>query len=238
MTRATALRLIGAAIAFLPAAALAGGTAVTESSSAGMNIGSSSMAGGTTRTEIAWRDPGTVRITPKGQGGYMIARDGSVYSVAQQGGQTMVIDMAAMKGMMQQMTQGQSGNGPSLGSVDSVQATGRSETVAGIRGKVFNVTTTDFRDTTVTSEWVLTGDPLVTEMTDAYFGAITSMFGNDGGQMARNWQGGLPAGMHGILRAGDQFRLVSISADTPPANQFELPAAPTDLGAMMKGMGN
>lgn len=228
---------IAAAITVLhPVTAVAGGTAVVESSAASSPVASAAEA---TRTELAWQSEDVVRIQTSGDGDYIVSRDGKAYLVSHEAGQPSVMDMAAMMKMMRSRGGGatsESMDGDVFGALENVEPTGRAETVAGIRGDVYRVTATDGRGETRTDEWVLSDDPLVKEMTRAYYGSMKPMFGlsEEEDPLAR-WEAKLPAGQTGVLRAGDQYRIISISSEEPAPSAFELPAPPMDLEGMLKG---
>lgn len=120
-----------------------------------------------------------------------------------------------------------------FGQVESVEATGASETVAGIEGRVYRITTTDPSGKTETIEAVLTDDPLVVAMSEGYMGAMRAMLGEDIGK----FMAALPDDDRGLLRVGDDFRLKAISGEEQPASLFELPAEPVSFAEMMQGLG-
>lgn len=201
--------------ALVPTTALAGGTATMESSGHTM--------------QVIWGD-GAFRIGGLGAAQYTIIRDGKAYSVSTGHGQPRVIEMGGMIKMMAK-TAGQSQKQESaFDHVDSVKATGASATVAGIEGHVYRMTTTGADGQTETTKVVLTGDPLVTEMTQAYMGAMQTLVGTDVGQ----FMAALPDGRRGLLRAGTNYRVTSISGEDPAAGVFELPAEPTSFAEMMQ----
>lgn len=207
-------------LTLLPATALAGGSAKMQT--------------GDTTMQVVWQDENTLRTGGEDASSYLIVRDGKAYSVSTANGQPRVMEMAGMLKMMQAMA-GESQNQESrFGHVDSVEKTGASETVAGIEGRVYLITTTDPNGKTETVETVLTDNPLVVEMTRAYLGSMQAMFGGDD---LGAFMDALPDDEHGLLRAGEDFRLLSIASDDPPASLFELPAEPMNLQQMMKGMG-
>lgn len=215
-----ALLLATGVLSTLPTTALAGGKAALA-------------AGGNT-LHIAWRDAETLRMETGDDSSYFIMRDGKAYSVTQAGGTPRVMDMAAMMQMMRAMG-GQSAPQPapdSFGSVGKVEATGATETVAGIKGRVYRMTWTDPDGSKHSGEAVLTDDPLAVQMTSAYLGSVTAMFGSDN---SSSFQSGLPGKDRGLLRVGDSFQVTSISRTDPPASAFELPAEPMDMSKMFGG---
>lgn len=238
MKRLLGLSLLNAAIALLllPCAALAGGkaTVVTTTAPVQQPGRSSAGAGKPSTMKITWRDANTMRMDIGDGADYMLVRDGKMYSVSHSGGKTMVMDMAGMGAMVQAMgSKGGKKENP-FGSIDSVEATGATNTVAGIKGRVYHMTWTNPDGSKKSGDAVLTDDPLAVEMTRTYFGSMGSMFGADATTAFLN---ALPGKDRGLLRMGDQFRIDSISRTEPPASTFKLPAKPVSLKSMMQGLG-
>jgi hypothetical protein len=212
--------------------ALAGGTATVSTPAAGPH--------GPGEMQVAWGDGETLRLGFARQDAYLILRDGEIFAISNAGGQTMVIPLTAMTEMAQGMP-GAPGPMPDgaahftaheAESVSSVEATGRTETVAGIDGEVYEITWVGRGGATNTDTAVLSDDPLAVEFSDA-FRAFAEAGG--GGVDPRSvWitDRGL-----GVLRYGDDFRVLAISGDTPPPSTFDLPGPPLDLQDMMQGLG-
>ena len=149
-------------------------------------------------------------------------------------GKIQVIDLSGMSAMMQAMRgQGKKGDNP-FGSIDAVKATGASKTVAGIKGQVYQMTWTDPDGSQQSGDAVLTDNPLVVEMTQAYLNSMGAMIG---AEYTRSYQDALPTDERGLLQVGDQFHVESIEQADPPASTFELPAKPIDMQSMMGGLG-
>ena len=88
----------------------------------------------------------------------------------------------------------------------------------------------------MTAEWVLTGDPLVTELPHAYFGAREAIIGGDSAGTMRGLLGeALPDERMGLLRVGEEFRVVAVSDEGPSAEGFAPPAEPVDFGGLLQG---
>lgn len=218
-----ALRLALTVLAALPVIAAAGGKATIETGAApGPEM------------EIVWQDSDTLRLQEAGDSDYFIVRDGTTYlvNVGKKGDDVRVIDMASMVKVMGGATGQSSENGVSdIGEVGSVEANGKTETVAGVTGRVYHMTWTSPNGETRTQEIVLTDDATVVEMTRAYVGSIQALLADSrkiGGLLRA-----LPDDDRGVLRIGDQFEVQSISAASPPDSTFELPAEPVDLEKLM-----
>lgn len=226
--RLTGIVLATAILAF-PLAAFAGGKAVIEAKGAGMPGRPHPTA---SRMTVSWRDANTARIQEAGQKDYLLLRNGKAYSVNYEAGHARVMDMRQVFGFMHRG--GQKKN--SAGKIDKVTRTGRSQTVAGIRGDVYRVTAEGANGKPKTQEWVLTDNPTVVAVTTAYMNAVKGMFpAGHNSDFVRRWQRGLAHAEKGILKAGDSYRIVSVSDTAPPASRFALPAKPMNMQQMMGG---
>ncbi|HEY0973258.1 MAG TPA: hypothetical protein VGE57_02050 [Solimonas sp.] len=208
----------------LAAPVWAGGVATIESGDDGQTF----------KTRVEYEGSHRLRIEAPEQGGYLLVRDGKAYSVVTQGGQTMVIDMAGMMQMvggMAQQNQDPMGGGD-VHEFVSLSDAGRSETVAGISGRVHTLTYADKSGKRHTETMVLSKDARARDLTMA----LTAM----GEIMARNAKVPETAGskrLHGeilgngqgVLRYGTAFRVVSFDGGKPAAARFELPAQPMQM---------
>lgn len=239
MTRLFGFSLLNAAVVLflLPCTAFAGGKATMITTSQPMQQpGRSAPSGASTQstTLLTWRDADTLRMDMGNDGEYMIVRDGKAYSVSQDDGETMVMDMEGMSAMVQAMASKGGKKKNPFGSIDSVKATGATDTVADVKGRVYQMTWTDPNGSKKSGEAVLTDDPLVVEMTRTYFSSMGNMVGAD---VTGAFLDALPDAGQGLLRMGDQMRVKSISRVDPPASTFKLPAKPVSLKEMMQGIG-
>jgi hypothetical protein len=229
--------VLAISLALTPALASAGGRAVIQSGDNGESV----------RSQIEF-DGDQLRVQAlgeEGKQGYMIVRDGRAYTVVDQGGGSpMVIDTAAMMKTVGGLISGQDMRQPSLGAEGmarfvSLSDAGRSETVAGIPGRVHTLTYVDSDGATRTETLVLSKDGRVRELTDAMLvmgKTITAIAGVPANAASDQFAAQLKG--QGLLRHGNTFTLVSLSADRPAAARFVLPAEPTqlpDLGAMTGG---
>jgi hypothetical protein len=224
--------LIAVALATLPVFAWAGGKAVIEAGS------------GSDRTQSSIEfDGARMRMDVQGQAeAYMIMRDGKIYSVSSQDGQPLVIDMAGMGKMLGGMAQ------QSIASADqnvnefvSLTDAGRNETVAGINGRVHVLTYVDDNGQRRSEEIVLAKDQRLREMSeslDLMSKTMAQIFGVKVPDGSYRMNQEIMGKGNGVLRFGNEYRLVSISSNTPSAARFELPAQPQqmpDLGSLMSG---
>jgi hypothetical protein len=184
--------------------------------------------------QVTWQDVDTARMDLPGQAGYMVVRDGEAFVVSSAGGRTMVLAMSGMAAMADSMG---AGGGASVGAmmdrhtatgVERLEATGAGETVAGLRGEVYEMVWTDATGASRTDTLVLSDAPLAVEFTAA-MQAFARAMGEDEDPRARAVEG------HGLLRYGERFRLTEISASAPAAEAFTLPAPPISMEDMMQG---
>lgn len=212
--------------------ALAGGNATIQT-----NTGQ----GGSSTMKISWADADTVRFEPQGQPGYMLLRDGKVYSVTNAGGQLMVMDMSSLNKLSGAAGASMpTGKAPIIANAQAVsdwRATGDEETIAGIDGEVYAITWTDTEGQAHTDRAVLSDDPAVMEMSAAFATFSRVMMDSAARESGSNpVDQRLQAENLGVLRFADKFQVSSISGDAPPAGDLELPAEPQDLGGALKGM--
>lgn len=205
-----------------------------------LGAGSATLQGEGQTLQVTWADEQTVRMGAQGQPAYMLLREGNLYSVSTGGQRTMVMDLAALGGMMGAMRgrtgagQAPLGTGPKQAAeVEAIEATGASEVVAGIEGEVYEVRWRDRNGQRHTDEVVLSGDPRVVELVSV-MRRMARAYGEamDQDRSDRVGQALSERGL-GVLRYGDRLRLTEISGTSPGAATFELPAepmGPSDLG--------
>lgn len=181
--------------------------------------------------EVAWLDDGRVRFGDKNDDDYMVVRNDKAYAVSLEDGAPQVIDMSSMMAMFSAMIDEKVKEYIAPDRVEKIERTGASETVAGIKGDVYNITLRDSDGELETLEAVLTDDSKVVELTRVYVATMRSLIGLDSiDELVQQ----LPSNRRGILRAGDDFHLTSISDTAPNEDLFELPAKPVNLQDMLK----
>lgn len=201
-----------------PAYVFAEGTATLEVRSEQSN----------SQMDMSWRDDNLRLDLPDEAGGYLVVQGDKAYSVTQQQGETMVLDMSSLREMGQSGEQG-GGVDTDIGSLEKLEATGETETIAGIDGDVYNVVWTDANGDRHENTAVLSEHELVRGMSDAFRRSAEAMGGN--GDLFND---ALQERGAGVLRFSDDFRVVDISGDAPPASDFELPAEPMSLQDLMR----
>lgn len=224
--------LVTAVLAATPVFAWAGGKAVIEAGS------------GSDRTQSSIEFDGSLmRMDMQGQAdGYMVIRDGKIYSVSQQNGQPMVMDLTGMGQMLKGMVN------RSMASMDSdvnqfvsLTDAGRSETIAGIKGRVHVLTFVDDEGERRSEEVVLAKDKRLRELTDSMMLMSQTMaeaFGVEMPEGSERMNKEILGKGDGMLRFGSDFKVASIDGSTPSSSRFKLPAEPQqmpDLGSLMSG---
>ena len=189
--------------------------------------------------QVEYMDGGKLRMNvPKKEGrdSYMLLLDGKTYVVSKSGGQTMVMDMAQLGSMARGMGVDMGGGDSFKQELMSYSKTGKSETVAGYKGSVYTLTWRDSKGTH-TADAVLSGHKNVREFSEAWMEMAEAMANSMRQQIITDksiWSFLEREGV-GVLRLGEDFRVVSIEPGTVDANRFVLPAEPMkmpNMGAM------
>lgn len=213
-------------------AAWAGGTAVIQGAASNESI-SLEYEAGKIRLEGG---PGMAAA------GYMLVDEGRAYAVSLEGGQPRVIDMAVMGKMMGVMA-GMGGQQLAIsdlvGEIIDLRPLNRTETLAGISGQLYSLKYKTGQGQVRSDELVLSSDPRALELTRALLQLERSMAQMVGQTAASDAVvEALQLGSaQGILRFGNDMRLVSLSDASPDASRFQLPAEPTvmpDFGSVLK----
>lgn len=185
---------------------------------------------------VEYLDNSKVRMNVPGKesgDSYMLLLDGKIYMVSSSGGQTMVMDMAQLGSMAR-------GFGVDTGGGDSFKQellkynkTGKSETVAGYKGEVYTLTWRDNKGMH-TEDAVLSSHKDVREFFGAWMHLAKSLASSVGQEIAMDktvWDF-LEREGKGVLRLGEEFRVLSIEARKVDANRFVLPAEPMQMPKM------
>lgn len=225
-------RLMLAVLAFsFSVAAWAGGTAVIGTDNAGEQA----------RLEYT---EGKIRLGAEPEeDGYMVIDGDRVYAVTYEDGQPMVLDMATMGKMLGAMGSA-AGQIPlqmdqQIGEIVELRALNRNETHAGIAGQVHELVYLDAEGNRHVEEVVLSTDPAVHELTRTILKLSSTLavtFGQPEDPLDEFGQKLLKDGQ-GLLRFGNEMRLISLDSKTSSAERFVLPAEPgsmPDFGALMK----
>jgi hypothetical protein len=205
----------------------AGGTAVLEAGIGANRVSSTiEFTGGNMR----------MGASMPGFNGYMVMTDTGIYSVTTRMGRPMVLNLGAMMsllgGMAEEMMQSQGlslNNG--IGQITEITDAGRDESVAGISGRVYNLTYVDDRGNPQTEELVLGRDANLRELTETlatWSRMMAAYLSVDLGDYQAVMDNLLQYG-DGILRLGSGYRLASLDINAPDSSRFRLPAAPQQM---------
>ncbi|MGI0153200.1 MULTISPECIES: hypothetical protein [Idiomarina] len=187
------------------------------------------------RIKIEYSGTDKLRITSDSDDGYMIMRDNKMYTVMQQGGQTMVFDLTAAIASMNKMLDQESVWDEEIQDVLELSNTGKSEMVAGISGEVFTMTYVDGQGQKQTSTMVLSQEDHIVALARAMNAMTKLMITASGRQLppsVTKMEKQILDQGYGVLRQGSEFVITKSSATTPPASYFELPAKPMQLPGM------
>lgn len=177
---------------------------------------------GQTRTEVYYQDDNHIRISASQQG-YMLVSGDKVYSVMNQGGKKVAMDMGQMGKAMAQFSQGGNRSEDNTPGNVEIRKTGRTETVAGYEGHVHEVSI-DGR----TLEVVLTDHPRVVAATQGFLKAMVragQMLDPENSGNTRKMLKDLDeTGYGGILRQKDGLTLVEAKEVDKPDSFYQLPS--------------
>ena len=196
------------------------------------------------RMVFEYADGDKLRLNLEQQNGHMIVRENTLYSVSYNNGEPMVINASTMmKGFadMAKITDQAAPSGASA-EVVSIEATGRSETVAGISGEIYEITTLE-EGREVIREVVMSSDARALEFRDAMFTMMMATAETMDPEIldnSKDFRRQLSDMNMGILRYGEEMTIVAIDGDSVAAARFELPAKPVDmndLGGLMGAFG-
>ncbi|MFK7830686.1 MAG: hypothetical protein AB8B57_12995 [Congregibacter sp.] len=182
-----------------------------------------------------------LRINTVEDSNYAVIRDGGFYTVMQDNGRTMVIDAGSMMQAFGGMAQG-ANPGDLAVKVISLKKTRGTETIAGIKGDVYELKFEGESGDMQTEEIVLSDDRRVRELRDALFLMLETITKNTSmgdPENARDMLDRLEDLDSGVLRFGQDLLITSISGDRIDDARFELPAEPMNLqglGDMLGGM--
>lgn len=213
-------KLVGGLLMAISMSALADGQAVIQAEAP--------EDGDQTSMNISWVGNDLRMDYPDQQAGYMLLQDGKGYMVSENEGQKIIMDLSMLKDLAESMS-GEQANAASARSLESLEATGETETIAGIKGEVYQIQWTDNGDNTHNETIVLSDNPQARELLNAFHSFQKSLMGEpDPIALALEERG------MGMLRQGDSFLIDSISDDIPNANLFTLPEDGVTFEEMMR----
>ncbi|MBA4501827.1 hypothetical protein [Marinobacterium marinum] len=163
---------------------------------------------------------------------YMIMRDDRIYSVVEQAGTAFVIELGAALGKMSDDAPDNELFGADVKEVKAFRKTERKETVATIRGDVYELDYVDNSGDSGTETLVLSDDPVVYELTQATMAMSYIMMRAaqiDKSADLKMMEQSILGEKLGVLRYGKEYVVSSIEESSPEAARFKLPAQPMDL---------
>ncbi len=188
---------------------------------------------------FTWQDVHRGRLDAPGQSAHVLAIDGKAWGVATLAGRPVTLDLEALANMLGP-NNGLANLGPDTvvpARITALEATGRSETIAGIEGEVYRVSWEDNKGQARIDEAVLTDEPTVRDMQAALIqGMARAMARGTGVSAQQGAERELERRGLAVLRFADDYRLESIRDDRQSDEKFALPSEPLDLQRMMRGL--
>jgi hypothetical protein len=194
-------------------------------------------------SKLSVRDDRHVRIDTDEKDTYMLLSDQKVYMVRKEKGQWTAFDMDQMFGMMPGLKMGTASPAPP-DYRQQFRDTGRRETIAGYKGKVFEVTYTGPDGNTQKNEIVLSSHPDVETVHRGWivFAArMSQMLGNDSAdKLDQSLKAALNEERGGMLRFGNDITLQSVEKPSLNLSHYQLPPGVqmvdmASMGAMSGG---
>lgn len=162
----------------------------------------------------------------------VMLRDDEVYFIFPPDTEPRVVEMSGMVDMARAMaSKARQPASGFLGRITSVAPTGKTVTIAGIEGRVYDVTVVSDGQSK-TYRTVLTDNPAVVRLTELVVARAKSILGEQGDVVAR-YLSAFPDDYRGILKLGREFRFTSVTSEDPPDRRFELPAEPVPFAQAM-----
>lgn len=189
--------------------------------------------------QLDWLSNGAIRMsTQADNASYLIVRDNQTYAVSHEGGEVRVFDLSSMFKMLGSVAKDMSPINleqelDANWDINNYENTGKTETIAGIKGEVYQVKFNNKNNKTETETLVLTNNPIVVEMTQTYFNIFKAMTSLEKNSSLNQL---FPGDKKGLLRVGNHFKVMNISNTAPSEKRFELPAKPQSFADMMQEM--
>ena len=177
-------------------------------------------------TKLSVRDDKHVRIDTNEKDTYMLVKDKKVYMVRKEDGQWTAFDMDQMSDMMKMFGR----KNKQFNKTDfneKYRDTGRYETIAGYKGKVFEVEYTDHQGQKKTDEMVLSKHKDVERIHKGWMVFASRMAQMLGQDSARNLDQSLKSakmkGYGGMLRYGKDLILQRVEKPSLKISHYQLP---------------
>lgn len=180
---------------------------------------------------LTYKDDQHIRMDT-GQGNYLLITGDKVYAVANAQGKVQAVDLASMPKFLLPK-----GKAADEGNV-AIRKTGRSETIAGIKGDVYEIVVDG-----ETSEAVLSTDRRAAPLSKAFLAMAKRMGDVLGGDTADAIEAATREaqkyGYGALLRANRQMVLQAVADSPLPVSYYQLPpgVTPTEIPAFGGGQG-
>ena len=169
---------------------------------------------------LVTRDKDHVRMDTSATS-YMLLSKGKVYSVNCEDGQCQVMDVGAM---MNSSLGSMFGGGDDTDYEVRFEKTGRTETVAGYKGVVYEAVTFENGKVVSRDEMVLSGHSNIKKLTEGWLALAEVMARSMGDSFDDSLDEAKKMGYGGMLRTGDDMRLHKLSVKNLDAAYYRLPA--------------
>ncbi|WP_027967748.1 hypothetical protein [Halomonas halocynthiae] len=177
---------------------------------------------------VSWLE-GNMRLDfPEQQAGYMLLQGDKGYMITDAEGQTIIMDISKLSALAKQVT-GEQENLTDAASVEQLEATGETETIAGIEGEVYDLVWKDNSGNTHEESIVLSDNTQARELLTAFHSYRKALLDKPDPIAEALEERGM-----GMLRQGDSFLIVSINNETPDKSIFTLPEDGLSFEEMMQ----
>lgn len=184
-----------------------------------------------TMVTLVTRDAQHVRLDTSANS-YTLLSGGKVYSVNCEDGQCRAMDMSAMmSGTMGSMF----GGGSDAEYEVRFEKTGRTETVAGYKGSVYEAVTFEDGKAVNREEMVLSTHSNIKRLTEAWIALAEVMTRSMGDAFGDSLDEAKKMGYGGLLRSGDSMRLHKLSVKNLDAAYYKLPSNSQQVQAQPSG---
>ncbi len=201
---------------------------------AGQAVLQSNTNGKIEQAQLSWLNDQQLRMDIARPPAEILLQNGALYAITQIGGLPIVANVADVDQMARALGQGAGFSGQIdrelAKSVSAFEPTGRDETVAGIKGRVYRITWQDNQGKSHTDDAVLTHNPTVVELSRALQNLSRAANKGWDARSAEILRQGL-----GVLRYGKAYQLNSVSAAAPAAASLSLPAQSVDVQKLLQG---
>ena len=177
-----------------------------------------------TKVTLCTRDAQHVRMDTSPTA-YTLLSNGKVYSVNCDGGQCQVYDLSAMTaGMAGGMTSMFGGGDDSDDNYEvRYEKTGKTETVAGYKGAVYNAVIFENGKVVEREEMVMSDHSNIKKVTDAWIAMSEAMTQTMGKSFQDSLDEAKKMGYGGILRYGKEMRLTKLTVKNLDSSYYKLP---------------